>query len=274
MEPERERKVVDGLSAAIRDAVTDLAISNDEWMEVLGFLTKVGNADEFMLLSDTMRISVLVDALTHDREDGATASNVLGPFYIPGAPFLEPPYELAGDDEPGEFLFLSGAVTSSATGEPIPGAVLDLWQCDDERLYSNQDDRKDPYHLRGRIRVAGDGRYALRTITPPPYEVPKDGPVGTLLTSLGRHHFRPAHLHVKANADGYEGLTTMVFVAGDRWLDDDTIDAVKESLIIEPSRHEDPAEWEARGMSRPFATATFDIRLRPDIDGAERLARR
>jgi protocatechuate 3,4-dioxygenase beta subunit len=263
MEPERKAAVVEGLSAAVREAVSDLGITNEEWMEVLGFLTQVGLADEFILLSDTMKVSVLVDRFTHDRDDGATASNVLGPFYIPGAPFLEAPYDLAGADEPGEPLFVSGTVTSGDTGRPLAGAVLDLWQADDDRLYSIQDPSKDPFHLRGRIRVRDDGRYAFRTVTPPPYEIPKDGPVGTLLTSLGRHHFRPAHLHVKAAADQHEELTTMIFMAEDPWLPDDTIGAVKESLIADLVRHSDPQAMASRGVDRPFATAEFDIRLRP-----------
>jgi catechol 1,2-dioxygenase len=144
----------------------------------------------------------------------------------------------------------------------LGGAVLDVWQADDARLYSNQDEAKDAFHLRGRIRTGEDGRYMLRTVTPPPYEVPKDGPVGMLLASLGRHHFRPAHLHVKASADGHRDLTTMFFVAGDPWLHDDTIGAVKDSLVVDLARHARPSELTARGVDRPFATATFDIRLR------------
>jgi protocatechuate 3,4-dioxygenase beta subunit len=266
VEPQRKNEIVEGLSDAVRAAAVELGITNDEWTHVLAFLTEVGKAEEFILLSDTMKISVAIDALTHDGDARATASNVLGPFYLPDAPFLDADgfgvHLLAGDDEAGEPLFVSGTVSSVPSGRPLGGAVLDVWQADDDRRYSNQDEAKDAFHLRGRIRTSEDGRYVLRTVTPPPYEVPKDGPVGTLLASLGRHHFRPAHLHVRASADGHADLTTMVFVAGDPWIDDDTIGAVKESLIVDLLRHTGPSELSGRGVDRPFATATFDIRLR------------
>jgi protocatechuate 3,4-dioxygenase beta subunit len=265
----RLEEAVRALTRAVQAAASDLRLTTDELMQGLAFLTEVGRRDEFVLLSDVMGLSVLVDEITNEGSQTATASNVPGPFYVPGAPMLEPPFQLAPDEEPGEVLFLSGRVTDADTGASLPGAILDLWQANAEGLYSNQDpERLGEWHLRGRLRAGENGAYELRTIAPPPYEVPKDGPVGRLLRTLGRPAFRPAHLHLKAHADGYEPLTTMVFFQGDAWLDSDTIGAVKDRLVVRLERHEATQEGAARGLSRPFLSCTFDVALRPVLGGS------
>jgi protocatechuate 3,4-dioxygenase beta subunit len=261
--PTRLEEVVAHLVKALHATVAELGLTEEELMLGLAFLTDVGKHDEFVLLSDVLGVSVQVDRITHAYGGTATASNVLGPFYLSDAPVLAPPYVLAGDDEPGEVLFVSGTVTDALTGRPVPGAILDVWQAGADGLYSTQDASRGEFRLRGRMSVSQEGRYEFRTIVPPPYEIPKDGPVGSLLRSLGRHAFRPAHLHVKATADGYQPLTTMAFVSGDPYLASDAIDAVKDSLVVELERHDTEDAMHARGRDRPFATCRFDIALRP-----------
>ncbi|MFL5798650.1 MAG: dioxygenase [Actinomycetota bacterium] len=260
----RLREVVERLTAAVHEAISDLRITEDEWRAGLEYLTRVGRADEFVLLSDALFVSVLVDALTHEGvASGGTASNVEGPFYKPGAPMLERPYRLAGDDEPGEWLFVSGTVMDGATGRGIPDAILDVWQANDAGLYDLQDPSLGAFHLRGRMAVDEDGGYEFRTVVPPPYEIPKDGPVGELLRALGRHAFRPAHLHFKVTADGYAPLTTMVYFEGDDYLGSDTIGGVKDSLVVPLHRTDDVDRRAARGVDRRFATCRFDVLLPP-----------
>jgi protocatechuate 3,4-dioxygenase beta subunit len=204
MSDDRLAASIDRLTTLLRGLVEELVISDEEWMCALAFLTEVGKADEFVLLSDVLGLSVFVNDLLHPSGGTTTASNVQGPFYLPDlpdAPMLQPPYRLAEDDEPGEPLFFSGRVTDAESGEPLAGALLDVWQADDAALYDVQTQGSGP-HLRGRFIADATGDFELRTIVPPPYEIPKDGPVGRLLKELGRHAWRPAHLHLKVSHPG------------------------------------------------------------------------
>ena len=246
---------IDRLTELLRALVEELAISDEEWMSALAFLTEVGKADEFVLLSDVMGLSVFVNERSHPSGGTSTASNVQGPFYLPDAPMLQHPYRLAADDEPGEPLFFSGRVTDTGTGNPLTGALLDVWQADDAALYDVQTPGSEP-HLRGRFLAGADGDFELRTIVPPPYEIPKDGPVGRLLEELGRHAWRPAHLHLKVSHPGYRPLTTMVYFADDPWLESDTIGSVKDTLVAALERHEAD-----HVCDRPYARSTFDVAL-------------
>jgi catechol 1,2-dioxygenase len=245
--PERLAEVVGAVVSALQEVINVHHLTNEEWHAALRFLTEVGQADEFILLSDVMRLSVLVDELSHPDTGGTTPTDVLGPFWRP-APLLDNPAELFPEDEPGEALVLSGQVRAPGD-QPIEGAELDFWQCNAEGLYDVQIPGAEPRY-RGRLRTGADGRYELRTIVPPPYEVKKDGPVGRLLEMLGRHAFRPAHIHCKVSAADRRPLTTMAFMEGDPWLGDDTIGADKPSLILPIDR-----------SGGPPARATFDIVL-------------
>jgi len=262
MSDARLDEVVGGLVKALHQAVLELGVTESELRAGLGFLSEVGAHDEFILLSDVLGVSVLVDRITHGEDASATASNVEGPFYVPDAPMLSPPFELASDDEPGEPLFVSGRVADAATGDPIGGALLDVWQANADGQYDVQYARDGETRLRGRLTADANGRYEFRTVVPPPYEIPKDGPVGALLRALARHAFRPAHIHAKVSAPGHASLTTMAFIAGDAYLDSDTIDAVKESLVVGLERHESAQDLADRGLDEPFSTCVFDVALR------------
>jgi hydroxyquinol 1,2-dioxygenase len=247
VESDRLRDIVDRITVDLRAAVIDLEITEDEWYRALEFVSDVARQDEMILLSDVLRLSVAVNDVSHPDES-STASSVLGPFWR-DAPRVANPADLRSPDEPGEPLVLSGAVRD-ADGTTVIGAEVDLWQADDSGTYDVQLDRVP--HLRGRQRTDDDGRYEFMTVVPPPYEVPKDGPVGRFLAKLDRHAYRPAHVHLKVSADGYRPLTTMVFLAGDPWLSDDAIGAVKEPLIVGIDRSESPARL------------TFDVVLSAD----------
>jgi catechol 1,2-dioxygenase len=247
---------IERITGALRGLVVDLDLSQDEWMTALAFLTDVGRADEFILLSDVLGLSVFVDEHAHPGDGATTPGNVQGPFYLPDAPLLEAPYRLADEGEPGEPLVFAGRVSDADTGSALAGALLDVWQADDSALYDVQTARAEP-HLRGRFPAGDDGAFELLTIVPPPYEIPKDGPVGRLLDALGRHAWRPAHLHLKVSHPGYEPLTTMVYFAGDPWLDSDTIGSVKGSLVVTLERL--PADHHC---DRPYARCVFDVSLK------------
>lgn len=216
--------------AAIHDLARELDLDNDELLAVLGFLGEVSRADELILLADVLGVSRLVDDATHRGLDG-TSSNVLGPFYRPGAPQVSNPGSVASPRSIGDPLVITGRILDAVDGSPISDATVEIWQADGDGRYSTAEDPLDPWDLRGRQSVAADGRYEVATVRPLHYTVKDDGPVGQLLVALGRHPWRPAHIHLLVSAAGYRGLVTQVYVGGGPYLDDDTITGVKEELI-------------------------------------------
>ena len=258
---ERLAQVVPDALAAIHEVLERHRVTEDEWLAVLRFLTDVGRHDEFVLLSDVTRTSVLVDGLSHDAEESATASDVEGPLYREDPPWREPPVKIYEDYEgmgDGEVLFVRGRVTAT-DGTALPDAVVDIWQTGPSGGYDIWDERQPDYNFRGRFGVGAAGEYEFQTMVPKPYTVPTDGPVGRYLEAVGQHPWRPAHIHFKVTAGGHERLVTQLFFPDDPYLEDDTIGAVKAALVRPLERH----EGAERGLDAPFSTCDFDIRLRP-----------
>lgn len=248
---DRVKEVVPDMLAAIHEVLERHRVTEEEWFGALAFLGEVVKADELILLSDVTRTSVLIDALTHSDEGaGATASDVLGPMYTVEPPFrkkIYEEYEGMGDDDP---LFMRGRVTST-TGEPLPGAVVDVWQTGPAGGYDVWDERQPDGNFRGRIRPEEDGSYEFQTMLPEPYTVPTDGPTGRYLEAIGQHPWRPAHIHFIVDAPGHKRLVTQVFFPDDPYLENDTIGAVKPALVRPVQREGD------------HLTCTFDIVLAP-----------
>jgi protocatechuate 3,4-dioxygenase beta subunit len=263
---ERVAEVTADVIAALHEVLERHQVTEAEWLAALAYLTEVGRNDEFVLLSDVTRTSVLIDALSHQAEDpDVTASDVEGPLYREDPPWRERPVKIYEEYEgmsDGDVLFVSGRVTSS-DGSPLPGAVIDIWQTGPDGGYDVWDPRQPAYNFRGRFGVDESGAYEFQTMLPRPYTVPTDGPVGRYLEMVGQHPWRPAHIHFKIEADGHERLVTQVFFPDDPYLENDTIGAVKPALVRAVTRHEDENELAQRGLDSPFCTCAFDIRLRP-----------
>jgi len=231
----RLKQILTSIVRHAHAAVREVELTEAEWIEGIKFLTATGQKcddkrQEFILLSDVLGVSMLMDAINHRKPTGATESTVLGPFYIEGAPDLPHGSDIAGKT-PGEPTIVSGRVVTT-DGKPIVGAVLDVWQTASNGLYSSQDPNQDLYNLRGRFRSDADGRYTFRTIKPVSYPVPTDGPVGDILRAMGRHPYRPAHIHFIVSAPGYEGVATHLFAEGDPYLESDAVFGVKDSLVV------------------------------------------
>lgn len=216
--------------SAIHELAAELDLHNDELLAVLAFLGEVARADELILLSDVLGLSRLVDDATHRGTDG-TSSNVLGPFYRAGAPSIPNPGSVASPRSVGDPLVIRGRILDASDGSAVAGATVEVWQADGDGRYSSDDDPRDPWDLRGRQAVADDGRYEIATVRPLHYTVKDDGPVGQLLAVLGRHPWRPAHIHMLVSAAGHRTLVTQVYLAGGPYLDDDTIAGVKTELV-------------------------------------------
>jgi hydroxyquinol 1,2-dioxygenase len=230
-------------------------------------LTRVGHItderrQEFILLSDVLGASMLTIAINHPATEGATESTVFGPFFVEDAPRIDQGGDISGD-APGEPCWVEGVVRST-TGEPIPDARIEVWEADEDGLYDVQytDGR-----VAGRAYLHSDeaGRYRFWGVTPTPYPIPDDGPVGDLLAATGRSPMRAPHLHFMVTAPGYRKLITHIFVAGDPQNAADSVFGVKPSLEKEFRRH--PAS-EANPTARPldgtWTDVTFDIVLQPE----------
>ena len=246
--------------------VREVELTEEEWFTGVQFLTATGQKcddkrQEYILLSDTLGVSMLVDAINHRKPSGATESTVLGPFYVEGAPERPLGANIAEGVE-GEPTFFSGRVRAP-DGRPIAGATLDLWSTDGEGLYDVQRQGNEGMRARGKIKTDGDGRYRFWTIKPVSYPIPTDGPVGKMLLKMGRHPYRPAHTHMIVSAPGYETVTTHVFVESDPYLESDAVFGVKNSLVANFARHEPGVAPDGKRMNVPYYTVGYDFGLKP-----------
>lgn len=260
----RFQQVMNNLLRHLHAFVREVELSEAEWFAGIQFLTAVGQKcdakrQEFILLSDTLGVSMLVDAINHRKASGATESTVLGPFYVPGAPELPNGANLTAD-LPGEPTLFSGQVLT-VDGKPIAGALIDMWQADAEGFYDVQRPHLDGMRLRGKFHTDARGRFWFWTVKPTSYPVPTDGPVGQMLLGMGRHPYRPAHIHTIVSAPGYEPVTTHVFAKGDRYLDSDAVFGVKDSLIVDFVRHEPGIAPDGTRMDQPYYTVQYDFGL-------------
>ena len=261
------------LAEIMRAAVTHLHAfvrevrpTEAEWLAGLAFLARTGQTctphrDEFILLSDMLGLTSAVDEVNHVAVAGATPSSVEGPFHSP-APARELGAWIAEGPERvrGEQTVVHGRVADT-DGRPLAGATVDVWQADDAGAYDTQDTAQPDGNLRALLTTDADGRYWFRTVLPASYPVPTDGPVGDLLTALGRHPMRPAHLHLRVEAAAHRPVTTHAFIAGDRYLGSDAAFAVKDALVVAPQRCDDADEAAVWGMDGPFLDLSFDVRL-------------
>jgi protocatechuate 3,4-dioxygenase beta subunit len=262
----RFRQVMTSLIRHVHAFVREVDLTEEEWFEAIKFLTATGQKcddkrQEYILLSDVLGVSMLVDAINHRRSGNATENTVLGPFYVHGAPEIELGGDMAKGWE-GEPTWVSGRVLS-VDGKPIPGALLDLWQSNSEGWYDVQLADTGGRRLRARLRADAEGRFRFRTIKPTAYPVPTDGPVGRILDRMGRHPMRPAHLHFIVSAPGYETCVTHLFVEGDPYLESDVVFGVKNSLVIDFRRNESEAEAKKLGLTAPFREASYEFVLKP-----------
>ena len=265
-EDPRFRHVMTSLIRHVHDFVRDVQLTEGEWITAIQFLTDVGKTcteqrQEFILLSDTLGISVLVISINHPAESGSAESTVLGPYYWEGAPDLPNGSNLAVGVK-GDPTFYSGRVLSNS-GEPLANALLDVWSGDGEGNYDMQMPGDVGMKARGRIRTDAQGRYSFRSIRPEYYPVPTDGPVGRMLRAMGRHPYRPGHIHMIVSAQGYDPVTTHLFSAGSQYLDSDAVFGVKESLVAKYNRHPAGNGPNGEAMDTPFYTVEYDFRLRP-----------
>lgn len=236
--PDADPRLVEVMSALVRHLhafAKEVHLTQAEWEIGIDFLTRTGQLcgperQEFILLSDTLGLSMLVDAINNRRPPGATENTVFGPFHVDDAPRRQ-----MGDnvnmDGKGEPCLYEGRVLD-LEGNPIAGAVVDVWSDSVDGFYDVQQPGIQPKgNNRGVFTTGADGRYWFTGIKPTSYPIPDDGPVGKMLAGLGRHPYRPAHMHFLVTAPGFQKLVTHTFVGGDTWLESDAVFGVKSSLV-------------------------------------------
>lgn len=261
----RLKAIMDVVTRKLHEAVKEIEPTQEEWMEAILFLTRTGQMcnewrQEFILLSDTLGVSMLVDAINNRKPSGASESTVLGPFHVRDAPELPMGANICLDQK-GEDMVISGRILDTQ-GRPIEGAVLDVWQANDEGFYDVQQLGIQPeFNLRGVFRTGADGRYWFRAVKPKFYPIPHDGPVGKMLDHLGRHPYRPAHLHYILKAEGFETLITHIFDPHDPYINSDAVFGVKQSLLADFHLVDDAARAKRYEFAGPFWEVEYDFVL-------------
>lgn len=261
----RLKQVMTALVEHVHAFVKEVELTQDEWAAAIGFLTATGQMcdevrQEFVLLSDVLGISMLVETVNHRAGGNATESTVLGPFHLVASPAraLGADIAVAGGGEP---CLVTGRVTG-VDGEAIAGAVVDVWQANEDGFYDVQQPGSQPAgNLRGLFTADDDGRFWFRSTVPRHYPIPDDGPVGRLLAATHRHPNRPAHLHFIVRAAGYRPVTTHLFVQDSPYIDSDAVFGVKDSLVREFPVVDDAARAAEVGCANPFRTVHFDVVL-------------
>ncbi|WP_229074929.1 intradiol ring-cleavage dioxygenase [Actinoplanes sp. DH11] len=264
----RLKEVMRSLTRHLHAFVRDVRLTEQEWRQAIDFLTATGHItddrrQEFVLLSDVLGASMQVVTVNNEAYANATEATVFGPFFVDGSPLIEAGGDIAAG-APGEPCLVEGTVTDTA-GNSVPGARIEVWEADADGFYDVQygDDRT---AARGHLVSDDDGGYRFWAVTPTPYPIPHDGPVGKLLEAAGRSPMRASHLHFLVRAPGLRTLVTHIFVRGDELLARDSVFGVRDSLILDfhpRAAGEVPPDGRDLG-GRAWSRVRFDIVLAPD----------
>jgi len=264
----RVKFLMEELTKSLHDFVRRTDLSFDEWAYAIDFLTRVGqkcsaSRQEFILLSDVLGVSMLVDAVNHREREGATETTVLGPFYV-GEHKPVPHGTDISANLTGERMFVQSRVTD-LKGKPLAGAAVDVWHADDDGYYDSQrpDYATEGPSSRARFITDDDGRFFFRTILPCSYPIPTDGPVGQMILQTRRHPNRPAHIHFLVDAPGHEPLITHVFIEGDKYLDSDVVFGVKNDLVSRVEKRTDKVMPDGKLADAPWHLMTYEFRMKP-----------
>jgi hydroxyquinol 1,2-dioxygenase len=235
----RTQEIVGALVRHLHAFAREVKLTHEEWRQGIDFLTATGKQcdgirQEFILLSDTLGLSVIVDDINGQHDSEATESSLLGPFYRDGV--KESAYGADIAQSEGEPAFFHGVVRD-LHGAPVPDALVEVWQTAANGMYEGQDPHQPEGNLRGRFRTNAQGAYAFRSLKPTSYPIPTDGPVGRMLVATGRHPMRPAHVHFRIDAPGFARITTALFSSDDPYVQSDAVFGVKPSLIVDYVRN-------------------------------------
>ena len=264
----RAKFLLQELVKSLHEYVRKTDLTFEEWEFAIDFLTRTGQKctpirQEFILLSDVLGVSMLVDAVNHREREGATQTTVLGPFYVGEHKVTAHGTDISPNNLTGERMFVQSRVTD-LDGKPLANVPVDVWHADDDGLYDSQKPNYDEVGASARARFVTDhdGRFFFRTILPCSYPIPTDGPVGEMIVQTNRHPMRPAHVHFLVNAKGYEPLITHVFIGGDKYLDSDVVFGVKDELVAKVEKRTDPTMPDGGKAAAPWHLMTYEFHLK------------
>ncbi|HEY2254503.1 MAG TPA: intradiol ring-cleavage dioxygenase [Variovorax sp.] len=260
----RLKEVLSALVRHMHDFAREVKLTEAEWAAGIDFLTATGQKcsdkrQEFILLSDTLGLSMLTVAMNHAKSEQATEATVFGPFHVHDAPRLPLGADISGGAK-GEPLFVQATVRGE-DGELVADAQVDIWEADAEGFYDVQRPGLTQAQGRAVFRTDAEGRLFFRGVLPVAYPIPTDGPVGVMLRATRRHPWRPAHVHFMIQAPGYETLVTHVFRDGDTYLDSDAVFGVRSSLIADYAQHPAGTAPDGSLQTQPFYTLDFEFKL-------------
>jgi protocatechuate 3,4-dioxygenase beta subunit len=265
----RAKFLLQELVKSLHDYVSKTNLTFEEWDYAIDFLTRTGHKctdtrQEFILLSDVLGVSMLVDAVNHREREGATETTVLGPFYVGEHKVTPHGTDISPHNLTGEKMYVASRIMD-IHGKPLAGVPVDVWHADDDGLYDSQKPDYDSVGASARARFITDseGRIAFRTILPCSYPIPTDGPVGEMIVQTNRHPMRPAHVHFLVNAKGYEPLITHVFIGGDKYLDSDVVFGVKDELVAKVEKRSDATTPDGKPVPAPWHLMTYEFHLKP-----------
>lgn len=261
----RLKTILRELLASLFATVERHDVTPNEFWSAVSYITRLGQANEAGLLVAGLGIEHFLDIVMDEKEkvaglEGGTPRTIEGPLWLADAPLAKGEARLDQDPDEGEVILMDGQV-KDADGQPVPGAIVDVWHANSKGGYSFFDPAQSKWNLRRRIEADGDGRYKFRSTMPAGYGCPPDGPTQELLNHVGRHGQRPAHIHFFVEAPGFRKLTTQINIAGDKYLHEDFAFATRDELIVEAKRGTDPAAAGAQGFDGPFSTLHFDFAL-------------
>ncbi|OSI14577.1 dioxygenase [Neisseria dumasiana] len=269
IENERHRFLITTFIKKLHEYVRETEPSEQEWEQAIRFLTDTGKLcheqrQEYILLSDVLGVSMLIDQILHEKNEVQTPSTVFGPFFIDNMPIRPFGSSIISDDAAAPPLLVRGKITD-IEGNPVAGARIDVWQTAENGMYSGQDPHQSTDNLRGVFLSQEDGSYAFQTILPVSYPIPDDGTVGKLMAYAKRSVWRPAHIHFKIEADGFQGLVTHLFLEGDEYLQNDAVFGVKDRLIVRYSEEKaDDTSRERYGLNTDYRLIEYDFILTGD----------
>lgn len=263
----RMNEILRELIAALHGFAKAVRLKPEELLAATEFLTRAGHISnekrhEFILMSDVLGLTMLVETMNDDLPEGAFEPSVLGPFYREGAPEIAQYDNISRGENDGLPALVTGQVRD-IDGAPIAGALLDIWQTNNNGLYENMDDGQPDYNLRGRLKTDAEGNFAFWTVKPEAYPIPTDGPVGDLLEAGARHNMRPAHIHFIVSAPGYKTIVSELFAREDEYVTGDAVFGVKDSLLADFTQADEPEVAAKYAMPNPFWRMRYDFVLVP-----------
>ena len=266
----RLKAIVQRIVGDLFQTIEEFDVTPAEFWSAVSYISEIGQTNEGGLLVAGLGFEHFLDLRFDEKErlaglEGGTPRTIEGPLWIADAPLEKGAARLDQDPEQGEVLFMHGQVRDT-DGHPVPYAIVNVWHANTKGGYSFFDRSQSPWNLRRRIETDSEGRYKFRTILPSGYGVPPDGPTSKLLTGIGRHGNRPAHIHFFVSAPGFRKLTTQINIAGDAYLHDDFAFATRDELIPGVTRNDNPDAMRAAGLNSPFVEIEFDFAVHHETD--------